>query len=174
MKAQPRAQNLARAAASWTEVQKAYLAGFLDGDGSIILQIVNQPRRRYGFALRVSVVYFQKKSRRWHMLWLQRHCGGEGSLRQRGDGIVEYALRSKASVKTLSQHLLPHLRMKKRLARLALQILHKEATVKSKADFLQVCQLIDKAALHTEGKKRKITSKEVAEKLKITCRDFDH
>jgi hypothetical protein len=42
-----------------TELDKAYLAGFLDGDGSIVSQIVKDKGRKYGFYIRISVCFYQ-------------------------------------------------------------------------------------------------------------------
>ncbi len=43
-----------------TEIDKAYISGFLDGDGSIIVQIVKDDTRKFKFYIRISVVFFQK------------------------------------------------------------------------------------------------------------------
>ena len=43
-----------------TPVDFAYIAGFLDGDGSIMAQIVRNDSYLYGFSIRLSVVFFQK------------------------------------------------------------------------------------------------------------------
>lgn len=44
-----------------TELEKAYIAGFLDGDGSIIAQIIHDKTRKYKFYIRISIVFYQKK-----------------------------------------------------------------------------------------------------------------
>ena len=51
-----------------TELDKAYISGFLDGDGSIIVQIVQDDTRKFKFYIRVSVVFFQKSVYHWFML----------------------------------------------------------------------------------------------------------
>lgn len=43
-----------------TSLDFSYIAGFLDGDGSIIAQIVRNDSYAFGFSIRLSVVFFQK------------------------------------------------------------------------------------------------------------------
>eukprot|EP01047_Picozoa_sp_COSAG01_P000436 COSAG01_NODE_8_length_44037_cov_102.614593_10_plen_59_part_00 len=43
--------------------EKAYIAGFLDGDGSINAQIVQRKDYVLKFQIRVSVTFFQKTTR---------------------------------------------------------------------------------------------------------------
>lgn len=45
-----------------TELEWAYLAGFLDGDGALIAQLV-KGEYKYLYRIRVSIVFFQSKSR---------------------------------------------------------------------------------------------------------------
>jgi len=37
----------------------AYIAGFLDGDGSIVVQIVPDKTRKFKHYIRVSIVFYQ-------------------------------------------------------------------------------------------------------------------
>ena len=155
-----------------SEEEKAYIAGFLDGDGSIIIQIVSQPKNLYGFQLRLSISFYQKKTRHWHILWLQKKLTKRGRVRIRNDSISEYTITGFSPVKEVLKKLLPYLRIKRNLAKLALSIIEKNQKVKTANDFLEVCKLVDKAVHFTDSKKRKITSSVVADSLKITCRDF--
>lgn len=41
-------------------VETSYIAGFLDGDGSIYAQIVKRPDTRLKFQIRVSIAFYQK------------------------------------------------------------------------------------------------------------------
>ena len=45
--------------------QKAYIAGFLDGDGCINAQIVKRPDYKLQFQIRVTLTFFQKTKRHW-------------------------------------------------------------------------------------------------------------
>ena len=46
-----------------TEIELAYIAGFLDGDGSIYAQIVKGDDYKYGFRIRISIAFFQKTTK---------------------------------------------------------------------------------------------------------------
>lgn len=147
--------------------EAAYIAGFLDGDGSIILQIIRQKSFTYGFTLRVSVCFFQKTSRNWFLSWLKEKLGNLGYLRDRTDNVSEYTITSFSEVKQVLMVLLPYLRVKKVLGNLALSIIERKPQVKTKNDFLEVCNLVDKAVFYTDSKKRKITSKIVEDSWKL-------
>ena len=45
------------------ENEKAYIAGFIDGDGCILSQIIPRKDYVYKFQIRVSVTFYQKKNR---------------------------------------------------------------------------------------------------------------
>ena len=64
-----------------------YIAGFIDGDGSIIAQIVKSAEYKYGHTIRVSVVLYQKTRRYWFLKQMQRVIGGH--LRKKKDGMSE-------------------------------------------------------------------------------------
>jgi hypothetical protein len=44
-------------------LELSYIAGFLDGDGSIYAQIIRRPDYRLRFQLRVSISFYQKTNR---------------------------------------------------------------------------------------------------------------
>lgn len=46
-----------------SELTKAYIAGFLDGDGCILAQIVRNTSHRFKFQIKVAIVLYQKTSR---------------------------------------------------------------------------------------------------------------
>ena len=50
---------------------KAYVAEFLDGDGSISGSIVKRKDYKLGYLIRVSVVFYQKTRHRDFILWLK-------------------------------------------------------------------------------------------------------
>ena len=72
----------------------AYLAGFLDGDGSIHFQLVRQKEYEFGFYIRASMSFTQSTSARWGLEHLQRLVGG-GYLRDRGTGMSDLVVTSR-------------------------------------------------------------------------------
>jgi hypothetical protein len=46
-----------------TPMELSYIAGFLDGDGSIYAQIVKRADYRLRFQIRVSIGFYQKTTR---------------------------------------------------------------------------------------------------------------
>ena len=72
----------------------SYLAGFLDGDGSIHFQLVRQREYRFGFYIRASLSLSQSTSARHGLEHLQRVIGG-GDLRDRGTGMSDLVVTSR-------------------------------------------------------------------------------
>lgn len=80
---------------------KAYIAGFLDGDGSIMLQIKPRSDMRYGYRLQATICFYQDSAHENDLLWIrdQLDCGyiskrndGMSELRINGFGCVEKVL----------------------------------------------------------------------------------
>ena len=147
-----------------TTEERYYLAGFLDGDGSIFAQLVRGKDLSYQYRIRVSIGFYQNKRSIWFLTNLQKKlkCG---SIRTKTDGVVEYVITAADPVKNLLLQLKDCLVLKKRQANLVLEILEKKKQIKSKADFLEVCQLVDKVAVLNYSKKRTITAKDVEKVL---------
>ena len=140
------------------ELELAYIAGFLDADGSIITQIVKNESYKYKFTIRISIVFFQKTQNYHILLWFKEKLK-YGTLRQRNDGMSEYTIVSAEPVKNLLLLLEKHVRLKKNLLKLVLKIIEDKRNIKSINDFIEVCKLVDKTQFMTLSKKRKITIK---------------
>lgn len=141
----------------------AYLAGFLDGDGSIIAQLVKGDYK-YKFTVRISVYLYQKKDKHWFFIQLQKKLG-YGNIRDRKDGMLEFGVTGAYLSRKFLTPLLPYLIVKKRIAVLVFNIIEANESVKNVDDFLKVCKLVDEIATHTYSKKRKNTSSIVKEIL---------
>jgi hypothetical protein len=90
---------------------------------------------------------------------------GGGVLRDKGDGMSELSIVGVEPVVNLIKQLRPHLRAKKVLADLTLEIADKLSKVNNKADFIEVCKLVDKVADFTDSKGRVNTSELVSATL---------
>jgi hypothetical protein len=140
-----------------TTNQLSYIAGFLDGDGSIMVQIVKNKTYKYGHTIRVTVSFYQKTKRHWFMIKLRKMLGLKWSIRKGNNGISEVSRTGFTPIKNFLILIKPHLILKPRLALLVLQIIEEYSQVQSEADFLEVCKKIDKTAEYTDSKKRKHT-----------------
>jgi len=143
-----------------TECEKAYVAGFLDGDGCLLAQIVKSPNYKFGFRIRVSIIFYQKTKRHWFILWLKKKFQ-RGSVRKRKDGVSEYTITGYTPVREVLILLRPYIFMKKPLVALVLKIIDQVQTVSTQEGFLEVCENVDKTAQFTDSKKRKNTAQVV-------------
>jgi len=53
------------------EETKAYIAGFLDGDGSIMFQLIERKDYIYGYQIRASICFYQDSSHKEGLKWLK-------------------------------------------------------------------------------------------------------
>jgi hypothetical protein len=149
-----------------TQEDLAYIAGFLDGDGSILAQIVKGSAYRYKHRIRVSVVFYQKKRHHWFLIWLKGKLR-TGNIRIKKDGMAEFVVLGNEPVRRFLVLLEPFLKIKKPLCKLVLNIIEDIQKIDSEASFIEVCRLVDKTAEYTYSKKRMITSLTVQESIKL-------
>ena len=142
----------------------AYLAGFIDGDGCINGQIIKSNEYKRKFKLQVSVVFFQKSSRRWFIDQLHNTIK-MGYVRERKDGMIELTIKALDDVKTLLTLIKPFLLIKKPQANLVLEIIDLLKDIKTDHEFLEVCKLIDKFMNLNDSKKRTNTYEMVKKSL---------
>ena len=140
-----------------TTTQAAYLAGLIDGDGSIIAQIV--PRKDYTlkFQIRVSVLIIQRKKRIHFLQQFEKEIG-IGTVRDRGDGIAEFSMVGINTVSPFLEQIQPFLRMKRKQANLILKIIEQlPLTKNSPQKFLDLCNLSDQVSNLTDSSNRLTT-----------------
>jgi intein-encoded DNA endonuclease-like protein len=145
--------------------EKAYIAGFLDGDGSIHVRLKPNSTYRYRFQVSPNIVFYQSEKETNYLKWLHKLIG-RGYLRKRNDGIVEYILGDIESIGELIKNTLPYLKLKQRQARLMLEILEIKQNIKSAMDFLRLAKKIDVFQKINYSKKRIQNSLEVEKVLK--------
>ena len=143
-----------------TNQQKAYLAGFLDGDGSIYIKLTKNSTYRYHFQIAPYVVFYQSIKEKTYMENLQKMIG-KGYIRIRKDKMVEYIIGDFSSIEELLYNLLPFLQLKKKQAKLMLRILDEKQRVENAGDFLKICKKVDVFEKLNYSKKRKQNSDEV-------------
>jgi hypothetical protein len=146
---------------SLTPLKQAYLAGLLDGDGSIMLQLKKRPDMRWHFRVKTVVVFYQD-SRYMTDLTQFKLWFGAGYVYRRNDRISEYRVEGFAQVKRLLVLLLPYLRFKKKQAEIMLQAILILETKYGIDDLFHVCQLADAISeLNYKSSQRKYTAEYV-------------
>ncbi len=145
------------------EPTQAYIAGFLDGDGCILLQL--KPRRgyRYGFQIKATVSFYQKHRGRWVLEWLQRQIG-IGRIRDRRDGISQYDIEGAASVLHFLKAIAPYLVAKKQQAQMAIELLEDmlRNPKPSPEEFLRWARMVESCQALNYSKKRRYNAEQVA------------
>ena len=98
----------------------AYIAGFLDGDGSIMLQL---RKNLSGNIIRIKTVIclYQDRRHKKDLEWMQKLLGGYVYIRN--DNISELRIEGFAKVLDVLKLLKPFLRLKKRQASLLIKLI---------------------------------------------------
>ncbi len=106
-------------------VSDGYIAGFLDGDGSIGAHIEQRPdRRRFPFRVRLKVAFTQHSRHKNLMFLLQKTLGDIGNIREvRTHNLTELIILKRSDLKKVLERLIPHLILKQRQARIALAMI---------------------------------------------------
>ena len=139
---------------SLSSIKKAYIAGFLDADGSIYVQAKPNHSYRYGFQIAPYIVFFQSQKDEEAF---KEVCDliGYGHLRRRKDGILEYIVSKIDDIKDFLKIISPFLIMKKNQAELMVQILDLKGKVEKESDFEALLKLIELYRELNYSKKRK-------------------
>ncbi len=100
---------------SQSNSDKAYIAGFLDGDGSIMLQIKNRNDTKRSFRFMATICLYQDSRHDTTFIWV-RSVLGVGYLSKRKDGMSELRINGYTRVKSILLMLLPFIRFKRKQA----------------------------------------------------------
>ncbi len=144
-----------------TKEVAAYIAGFLDGDGSVRVQL--QPRKNT-FRVRTIISFAQKWGKEREMKWIQKQLG-IGYLYERNDHITELKIEGHGVVKRILKTLQPYIRFKKKQVVILLKII--EMIEDEEHDLRKIAALSDKISElnYVTGKKR-YTAKYIKQFLK--------
>jgi intein-encoded DNA endonuclease-like protein len=133
--------------------EKAYIAGFLDGDGCIMAQLVRHKDYVYGYQVRVSIVFYQKRTREEILSWLKSKLN-YGYVRFRNDGMAEYTIVGLKEVREILELLYPFLRLKKVLAKQVISLINTYPKKISPKELIRLSVLVDQTATFNYSKKR--------------------
>ncbi len=120
---------------SRSKIDLAYIAGFLDGDGSLMLQIKKRNDGKTKFRFMCTICFYQDSRHEAELFWIKKILG-IGYLSRRNDGMSELRINGITQIKNILNQLIPYIRFKKQQA----VALYKAASVlegKRIADFTQ-------------------------------------
>ena len=137
-----------------SKLQKVYLAGFLDGDGSIYVRVRPNSDYRFGFQVEPHIVFFQSAK---NQKSFTRLCAllPYGKMRERKDGILEYMINRIEDIRNFLQDVGPYILLKHKQVSLMRKIVEKKFKVKTKKDFQELLDLIAGFDSLNYSKKRK-------------------
>ena len=90
----------------------AYIAGFLDGDGSLMIQIKKRSDSKKGRRIMLTICFYQDTRHEKPLVWI-RNILGIGYFSRRNDGMSELRINGYAQVADILSALLPYLKFKK-------------------------------------------------------------
>ena len=146
-----------------TKENAAYIAGFLDGDGSVRIQF--QPRKN-SFRVRAVISLAQKWGKEKELKWIRNQLG-IGYIYQRKDRISELRIEGHEAVEKILKELKPYVLFKKKQVKLVLQIL--DILKEGEVNLLKIAKLSDKISkLNYVTVEKKYTAKYMQEFLSNT------
>ena len=100
----------------------AYIAGFLDGDGSIMVQVKRRSDAPKGWRIMVTICLYQDSRHKAPLIWM-RDTLGIGYISNRNDHITELRINGYREVKRILTMLQPYIKFKEKQVIFALRIL---------------------------------------------------
>ena len=135
-------------------IQKAYIAGFLDADGSIYVRAKPNQTYRFGYQIAPYIVFYQSsKSDLFKEVYSLIPFG---RVRIRKDGVTEYIVSKHNELIEFAKIIQPFLILKQKQVMLLLKILEQKELVNNEKDFEKILQLCNEFQNLNYSKKRKI------------------
>jgi len=121
----------------FAEVERAYLAGLIDGDGCIMATIEKHREKKFGYRIRIELKVTQKESNLLEWLFQRYQRGRVTQNRSTFDWIV----RDKIDARYLLEFIRPYTKSKREQVDIALQILAMSDS--TRAQLLKMARLAD-------------------------------
>ena len=101
---------------SRSKIDLAYIAGFLDGDGSLMLQIKKRKDGKLKRRFMCTICFYQDSRHEKSLFWIKKILK-IGFISRRNDGMTELRINGYKQVKDILQSLIPFIKFKKEQAR---------------------------------------------------------
>lgn len=154
---------------SLSETEKAYIAGFLDGDGSIIGSVEKHKGKVFKYRVRI-IVKFSQHVENVSLLKFLKKLIGEGYISKSGT-VAELVVKSQDTVENFLTEIEPFVFLKRKQIAYAKKILKKRKSPMNKKNFILLVRWAYKIGdnnLKSKSRK-KLTLQNVLED--ISCND---
>ena len=156
---------------SRSKIDLAYIAGFLDGDGSLMLQVKKRKDGRLKKRFMSTICFYQDSRHEKSLYWIKKILG-IGYITRRNDKMSELRINGFGQVNEIIGDLLPFIRFKKNQAqalyRATKLISNKNGRYLSRPDLLKMVMYILEIQNNNYVTKRKKTEKELFKILDLT------
>jgi hypothetical protein len=110
------------------EVNLAYVAGFLDGDGAIMAEIEKRQDLREGIRIRIVVQFSQKTTHEFVLEHIQNILDNIGNIHRDNKSGSSLRIKNQEKAQQVLQDLMPFVVAKREQISLALKLLASKAT----------------------------------------------
>ena len=125
------------------ETNRAYIAGFLDGDGSLMLQLKKRSDSKRAIRFMTTICFYQDARHEKTLYWI-REVLEIGYISRRKDGMTELRVNGYEQIREILKSLSPYIRFKKLQAYALLQACEILSETKfSKLTKKQLIKLVD-------------------------------
>ncbi len=100
----------------------AYIAGFLDGDGGVIVQVKKAKTHASGWRLMFTICFYQDSRHEKPLFWFKRILGA-GYISRRNDGMTELRINGYQKSREILEKLYPYAKFKKKQIKCILKAL---------------------------------------------------
>ena len=101
---------------SQSKINLAYIAGFLDGDGSLMLQVKKRGDGKRKWRIMCTICFYQDSRHELPLHWIRKIIG-IGYISRRNDGMSELRINGFRQVHNIIKNLLPFIKFKKEQAK---------------------------------------------------------
>jgi len=156
---------------SQSKINLSYIAGFLDGDGSLMLQIKKRKDGRLKRRFMCTICFYQDSRHEKSLNWIRKVLG-IGYISRRNDGMTELRINGFKQTKEILKNLMPFIRFKKKQAKAlhnAANLLNqKETRLLDKKDLLKLVDLIMTIQENNYVTRKKKTKEDILKILGLT------
>lgn len=155
---------------SQSKINLAYIAGFLDGDGSLMLQIKKRTDGKLGRRFMATICFYQDSRHEKPLYWIRNYLK-IGYISKRNDNITELRINGFEKIRETIKNLLPFIKFKKKQADAlfkATSLLVKRESNLKKKELLKIVNYMMIIQNNNYITKRKKTKSELLNILRLT------